>query len=165
MSCKKHGHESENCVCAILSNIADVQDQVDPIPPEESDCIVSCENSIQELLAPITPPTPPGPNTIPVILYCGCDPFKGFGVKKNAGGIFECVQTFVFRVSSVDEECCAVLELLETVPPTPPGTILPDVPETPCEQFPAKRFRRTGICITMDLNCFCGVTCLEAVTL
>jgi hypothetical protein len=160
MSCRKPGHDDDNCVCAVLRRIADAQDMVDPDPV--GDCEVSCERSIEAVLAGATFPPVPGPNTIPVILYCDCSPFLGFGVKK-VSGIFTCFQTFVFRVSSVDEYCCASLELLETVPPS--GTSLSEPLEHPCEQFPASGFTRTGICITVDLNCFCGVTCLEPVIL
>jgi hypothetical protein len=159
MSCRKHGHHDDNCVCGVLRAIADVQDQVDP-DVDNNDCEVSCERSIEELLSPITPPAPVN-NTIPVILYCDCSPFLGFGVKK-VGNTFTCFQSFVFKVKSVDEDCCAVLELLSTNKSTgggayPPSPVLDD----PCDQFPATAFEGTGICITVDLSCFCAVTCLE----
>jgi hypothetical protein len=160
MSCRKHGHDDDNCVCAVLRNIADVQDQVDP-EPVDNDCEVSCERSIEELLNPITTPPTNGNNTIPVILYCDCSPFLGFGVKK-INGTFTCVQTFVFKVKSVDDDCCAVLELLQTNAKTSNGSYPPSpVINDPCDQFPASEFFGTGICITVDLSCFCGVTCLE----
>lgn len=37
-----------------------------------------------------------------------------------------------------------------------------------CNFFPNDRvrsFRATGICITIDLDCFCGITCLEPITI
>jgi hypothetical protein len=159
MSCRKHGHDDDNCVCAVLRNIADVQDQVDPAV--DDDCVVSCERSIEELLSPVTTP-PNANNTIPVILYCDCAPFQGFGVKKVQGK-FTCFKSFVFKVKSVDDDCCAVLELLETEDHKNKGGHYPPQPivEDPCDQFPAEGFVGTGICITVDLSCFCAVTCLE----
>ncbi|MDP4084393.1 MAG: CotY/CotZ family spore coat protein [Bacillota bacterium] len=154
MSCQPSG--TQNCVCAVLTAIADAQDQVSPVT---TGCTVSCERSIQELLSGVSPATT-APNTIPVILYCGCDPFLGTGVSVGNNHALDCVQSFVFRVSSVDENCCARLELL-TVKGGPN-------PATPCAQFNGAKvsdITRTGICITVDLSCFCAVTCLEPVTL
>ncbi|WP_442599203.1 CotY/CotZ family spore coat protein [Neobacillus sp. D3-1R] len=165
MSCRGHGHhENENCVCGVLRAIVDAQDQVSPI--EEGDCTVSCERSIQELLAGVVSPTS-GPNTIPVILYCACEPFLGFGVRKTTTapvGRLDCVRSFIFRVNSVDENCCASLELLETGHSNQGNHF--DV----CDQFPGNSvspedITGTGICITVDLSCFCAVTCLDPITL
>jgi hypothetical protein len=63
--------------CMVLRVIADAQDQVSPV---EGGCVVSCERSIQELLNGVSPATT-SLNTIPVILYCGCDPYLGTGVR------------------------------------------------------------------------------------
>ncbi|MFD2443217.1 CotY/CotZ family spore coat protein [Bacillus sp. CGMCC 1.16607] len=162
MSCRGHGpHEDENCVCGVLRAIVDAQDQVSPV--EEDNCDVSCQRSINVLLGDVVTPTT-GPNTIPVILYCDCDPFLGVGVRNDPqhAGRLECVQSFLFRVNSVDENCCASLELLSTGH----GNNAND----PCDQFPGNSVRLsdiegTGICITVDLNCFCAVTCLDPIRL
>jgi hypothetical protein len=165
MSCRKHGHDDDSCVCAILRRIADVQDEV---KPEDVDCKVSCARSIDELLEGTSTAPINAKNTIPLILYCDCAPFQGFGVKRNSNtNKFECIPTFFFRVSSVDDDCCATLELLEPSEDAPSAALKTHVPmkDDPCEQLGAntKSFIRTGICITMDLSCFCGVSCLEAV--
>jgi hypothetical protein len=167
MSCGHKMKHHDQCVCSVLKAIADAQDQVSPVT---NNCEVSCERSIQELLNGVSPATAT-PNTIPVILYCKCDPFLGTGVIQVTTGQgqnqvthLECIQSFVFRVSSVNNQCCAVLELLQTVNAN-------GHPINPCEdvcsQFGtnARGFERTGICITVDLDCFCAVTCLEPVTL
>lgn len=165
MVCGKNGPDSEieNCVCVVLSAIVDAQNQV--FPSTNGECEVSCERSIKALLKGVSP-TGNAPNTIPVILYCDCDPFLGTGVRLTTGPNphFDCVQTFLFRVNSVDEECCASLELLTTGHnPTGPNP-------NPCDQFPGGavnpgEITGTGICITVDLNCFCAVTCLEPISL
>lgn len=156
-----------NCVCTVLRAIADAQTEVSPTT---GPCTVSCERSIQEVLGQVSP-VATTPNTVPVILYCGCEPFIGTGVTftPRAGGggrfNFDCIQTFVFRVTSVDNNCCAVLELLEVV--NAGGQPIHIMDANPCSQFGenARDFVRTGICITVDLACFCGVTCLDAVLL
>jgi hypothetical protein len=168
MACGNNVHPGDQCVCAVLRAIADAQDQVSPVT---GGCEISCERSIQELLNGVSPATT-APNTIPVILYCGCEPFLGTGVSFTrrtppGGGTFdfECIQTFVFRVTSVDNNCCAVLELLQIV--NAGGQPIRPSEENVCSQFgaQARDFERTGICITVDLNCFCAVTCLEPITL
>lgn len=162
MSCRGHGpgREDENCVCGVLRAIVDAQDQVSPV--DDDNCDVSCQRSINILLGDVVAPTN-GPNTIPVILYCGCEPFLGTGVRVETVGQnqrFECVQSFVFRVNSVDDNCCATLELLDTGDNVNPNGGV-------CSQFQGNAgpgsVEGTGICITVDLNCFCAVTCLDPV--
>ncbi|MGG5252482.1 CotY/CotZ family spore coat protein [Neobacillus sp. SM06] len=158
MVCGNTGSTGENCVCSVLRAIVDAQDQVSPT----SGCTVSCEKSIQELLNGVSPAST-SPNTIPVILYCDCNPFLGTGVRvRTTGGAqhLECIQSFVFRVNDVDDNCCASLELLEVKGGPNPAN--------PCKQFEGAKpedIKTTGICITVDLCCFCAVTCLEPVTL
>ncbi|TLS37784.1 CotY/CotZ family spore coat protein [Pseudalkalibacillus caeni] len=150
MSCG-HG-KTGKCVSDILRRIADVQSEV------TEGCRVSCEQSIEDLVSPVAGNNL---NTIPLILYCGCEPFEGFGVRRDNSG-FECLSSFFFRVKSVDEHDCAVLELLE-VDGMGNGNG-GHGPKNPCDQFDeSTEFTRTGICITADLTCFCAVSCLPAV--
>lgn len=146
MSCGKK-FDSGSCVCDILREIADAQQDI------LADCDVSCENSINELLGEARPT--PSKDTVPVLLYCdgNCEPFKGFAVKDNHDK--DVVASFFFRVKEVFDDCCAVLELLRA-----PGEEAD--PKSPTKQS-AKELRRTGLCITVDLKCFCHVTCLPAI--
>lgn len=159
MSCGNSENTQDNCVCSVLKTIADVQDQV---APAAEGCTVSCERSIQELLNGVSPVATTA-NTIPVILYCKCDPFLGTGVRtRTTGGnqMLECIQSYIFKVNSVDDNCCASLELLEAKGGPNPAT--------PCAQFNGAKvgdITGTGICITVDLSCFCAVTCLDPITL
>ncbi len=141
----------ENCVCDVVHAIADAQDNV-----VEMECDVSCARSIQDLVSPVRRN---GLDTVPFILYDKKGkPFKGFGTEVS-GGRFECFSSFIFRVNEVDD-CCAVLELL----------VFDNNDKTcgdPCEQLDNEKvedLQRTGICITVDLNCFCAITCLPAVS-
>ncbi|MFD1017883.1 CotY/CotZ family spore coat protein [Thalassobacillus hwangdonensis] len=147
MSCGKH-YDTENCVCDILREIADAQDDV-----VSSDCHTSCEQSINDLLGDTVANNK---DTVPVLLYCkgNCKPFEGFGAKK--GAINDIMGSFYFRVKHVDKDCCATLELLRD-----PNDNDKD-PDSPVKQFTGN-LKRTGICISVDLDCFCHVTCLPAI--
>ncbi|MFD2759808.1 CotY/CotZ family spore coat protein [Lentibacillus juripiscarius] len=148
MGCGKN-FETGNCVCDILREIVEAQNDV-----VENCCATSCEQSISDLLGETDQGN--GLDTVPVILYCkdSCAPFKGFGA--NPDDIGDMVASFYFRVKRVDDDCCAVVELLRD-----PGDT-DDNPENPVDQD-TNPLCATGICMTVDLNCFCHVTCLPAV--
>ncbi|MBM7571554.1 CotY/CotZ family spore coat protein [Aquibacillus albus] len=145
MSCGKK-FDSGNCVADILREIADAQSDL------VSDCITSCEQSIADLLGDTAPSNL---DTVPVILYCkgDCKPFKGFGAESRE--FCDVVASFFFRVKSVDKDNCAVVELLR-------ADVDDKDPHSPTKQD-ACALEATGICITVDLDCFCHVTCLPAI--
>lgn len=147
--CGDH-HNTGNCVCDILREIVDAQRDV-----VSSECTTSCEISINDLLGDVG--AGPGKDTVPVILYCegNCKPFKGFGALP--GDIGNVQSSFFFRAKSVDEDCCATVELLRD----PTDSCMN--PDDPTEQK-TDNLEATGICITVDLNCFCHVTCLPAIS-
>ncbi|WP_404451759.1 spore coat protein [Virgibacillus necropolis] len=149
MGCCGKDFDTGNCVCDILNEIADAQNDV-----VENCCDSSCERSISDLLGETDNGN--GLDTVPVLLYCkgNCKPFKGFGAHPENIGNVEA--SFYFRVKRVDDDCCAILELLRD-----PGDEC-DNPDNPVEQE-TKPLRATGICITVDLDCFCHVTCLPAI--
>ncbi|WP_035532238.1 CotY/CotZ family spore coat protein [Halobacillus kuroshimensis] len=149
----------KNCVEDVLEAIVYAQDRV-----EDDSCHTSCQQSIDSLLGDHKVKK----NTVPVILYCGCDPFKGTGVttyschaKKET---FKCVHTYLFKVKDVHDGC-AVLELLVFKSDWKDDS---KQKHSACSQIDGKAVRDlagTGICITVDLSCFCAVTCLPAVRL
>jgi hypothetical protein len=138
-----------------------------------SHCETSCEQSIDKL---IDPSSNHSKNSIPFILYCACEPFKVEGAttffdhcsKKEK---FFCFTTFIFRIKDLKGDC-AILELLKF-----------DCHETcvsnstscnqncicsPCCQLHCQDVDDlipTGVCITVDLSCFCAIQCLPAVCL
>ncbi|QED49976.1 spore coat protein [Cytobacillus dafuensis] len=166
--CKDH-HHKENCVEEVLEAILKAQKKA----KRDDECKVSCKESIKELLGEEKKPKK---NTIPFILYCDCEPFKGTGVttftthsKKKK---FACISTFIFKIKDLDDNC-AVLELLTF---KPKKSCHEDSgkkcdhkePSSPCRQIDHKDvddLMRTGICITVDLSCFCAITCLPAIKL
>ncbi|WP_458414285.1 CotY/CotZ family spore coat protein [Schinkia sp. CFF1] len=173
MSCGKGNQRpgmTSNCVCDVVRAIAEAQNEV-----IENVCDVSCERSIESLLDPAAANDL---NTVPFILY-GQDlmPFKGFGIdflrnKNNQNNVqFECIESFIFRVKTVDEDCCAVIELLAFGQNQGGGggnNNKNNQDENPCNQINGQKLEDlvgTGICITVDLSCFCAITCLPAVSL
>ncbi|KGX92722.1 spore coat protein [Pontibacillus halophilus JSM 076056 = DSM 19796] len=147
MSCGDK-HKSGNCVKDILREIVDAQNDV------VHECQSSCEQSINDLLGNMGGGN--GLDTVPVILYCkDCKPFVGYGTKRRMNGsLHDLISSFVFRVKEVDDHTnCAVLELLSE-----DEECLDDI----CEQE-INDLRVTGICITVDLDCFCHITCLPAI--
>lgn len=171
MSCGKGNHHTgaitSNCVCDVVRAIAEAQNEV-----VENVCDVSCERSIESLLDPAAANDL---NTVPFILY-GKDlqPFKGFGIdfrrnkNNNNEQKFECIESFIFRVKTVDEDCCAVIELLAFGEDDGKGGGNKNQEDTPCNQIDGQKLEDlvgTGICITVDLSCFCAITCLPAVSL
>lgn len=163
MSCGSEFFTS-NCVCDTLLAIVEAQDKINPITDE---CTFGCSRAIQELVGGVNTT---GADTIPVILICKstCAPFQATGVRRDTQTPttpFQVVCGCVFRVVDVDPEtCCATLEILGI---TRGGSANPDF--TNCETTgfacvnnlnDATGLARSGVCITVDLNCFCGVSCI-----
>ncbi|UAT29765.1 spore coat protein [Bacillus badius] len=182
MGCGEHFHTG-HCVCDILAEIAEYQQDT-----ASDDCVSSCAESIRELVGGTTPSNF---NTVPLQLICSSvnptsenagpergglcgNVFVAQGFRRNtsagaAPGDLQAITTTFFRVSSVDtENCCAVLELLcaedITFGPAANDLIVPPGQGDDClRTITGPTFSRTRVCITVDLNCFCGVSCLPAV--
>jgi hypothetical protein len=157
------GHKKDNCVDEVLEAILKAQNKV----KKRNECKNSCKESINDLL---NEDKKPKKNTIPFILYCGCEPFKGTGVTTFFHGQskkkkFACVSSFIFRIKELDNNC-AVLELLAFKPDKSSSGKGDE--HSPCDQIHCENVDdlvKTGICINVDLSCFCGITCLPAVRL
>ncbi|WP_201713881.1 CotY/CotZ family spore coat protein [Rossellomorea arthrocnemi] len=165
-----HSKHYDHCVKDVLEAILEAQEKV----KKDHDCDTSCKKSIEDLLCDKKKHKK---NTIPFLLYCGCHPFKGTGVTTyhcptDKNKTFKCIETFVFKIKEIDHKC-ATLELL---------TFKSDhhkadahlkheskcALSSPCKQIDHKSVEdlmKTGICITVDLSCFCAITCLPAVHL
>ena len=108
-------------------------------------------------------------NTIPLIFICKneCRYFVGSGVFKDSiTNNFKCFETPVFRLVKFDEEKnTCVLELLQ------PQTLNGEISSFSCKSGVCKffssvsisKFIKTGICIKVNLNCFCGIECLQPI--
>ncbi|MYL50887.1 spore coat protein [Halobacillus litoralis] len=168
MSCK--GKDS-SCVRDVIKEIIKAQDEVAALM-DNGCCDVSCDRSIRDLLSPAA--ETPRNTTVPFILYCkDCKPFIGSGVIRKQLGMSEntfldCLSSPIFRAKKfTNDGKCVKLELLIPVTmggsqPGPSGG-----GKQVCDYFPGssvRNLRATGVCITVDLDCFCSITCLEPTT-
>ncbi len=166
----KHRCYDENCVCEVVEKIVEAQNKV---AQEATNCDISCHQSIRDLLSP----TRENENTtIPFILYCkeGCKPFIASGVHKQPiegfphDKYYACVETPVLRAKQFTKKgrCCVKVELLRPVNAN--GRPVADKGKDLCDFFHEKtpyktiQFRETGICLTLDLKDFVGISCLDA---
>lgn len=169
---KKSAREySGPCVKQEVSRIIQAQNEV------ENDCNSNCKSSIKQLLTQKENPDSHH-TTIPFILYCShtCQPFIGSGVfqsppEDNCQSFFGCVESPIFRAKKFvgGKENCVILELLLPVTedcdiPAPSM----DSHSSVCPFFPKNNpvtdFLATGICLTVDLDGFNAITCLNPIT-
>ena len=163
------GHN--DCVCEVVRKIVAAQNQV---ADRNKHCSSSCNDSIRELYSQnhsINRNT-----TIPFILFNkgSLKPFIASGVykKKKQGccedAFFTALETPVLRaIRFIPHTCCVEVELLQPVnehgiPLTHGGKNLVDFFKDKCHRQTVN-FKKTGICITLDLECFCAITCLSPI--
>jgi spore coat protein Z len=183
----KHHHENEvsesrnqrNCVAGVVKGIVKAQRHAEEV--EEDTCLTGCDRSIDDLLSPREEDRHRRINdTIPFMLFCkdDCKAFFGSGVRRRHHH-FKCVESPVFKAKSfVDGSSnCVRLELLLPVRGEHHHGEHGEAHEAHsghdhckkdvCDFFKdgVRNFRGTGICITVDLDCFCGISCLDPVRL
>jgi len=163
------------CITDIVRNIVKAQHRA--VESEEDTCVTSCDRSVADLLADFEPTRRrPRHTTIPFMLYCQdtCKPFIGSGFHRKRGK-FHCVESPVFRVKNFvrGSNHCVLLEILKPVsggggkPVSGGGDGGSSCcSKGICHHFSGniENFKATGICITVDLRCFCGITCLDPIT-
>lgn len=167
----------DNCVCNKVREIVIAQNEVAGNSSNNGRCATSCDRSIADLLSPPNNDNGNmnGNTTIPFALYCkgACGPFVGSGVYQatngSNGNYFGCAETPIFRAIGFEDEgnCCVSLELLlpateDGATPGPQG----EGDSSICPFFPNQAitdFQATGVCITVDLNNFHSITCLDPV--
>ncbi|MUV38361.1 hypothetical protein JNUCC1_02199 [Lentibacillus sp. JNUCC-1] len=170
---KYHGHH--NCVYETVRGIIRAQDEV-ANNNGNGCCTTSCEKSISELLSPAAQPGRTGFSTIPFILYCkgDCQPFMPSGVFTDViegtnDTFLNCIQSPILRVKGFtdEDENCVRVELLTGV--NNADEVVKQEADTVCGFFEdaygerARNLMATGICLTLDLDCFCAIQCLDPV--
>ena len=172
MSCKdNHDKKRNHCVCDVVKFINDLQDCATNTCPTGCDVPFLGAN-----------PNVPLANTRPFLLYlANGELFRVPAFNNNMmavmaqqrdGGdqnqnqnknaqINNCQDTVVFRVESVDDDCCAVLRAL--VPVNNGKDNKNNNQNTFCELVEAEMFVASNTCVTVDLDCFCAIQCLRDV--
>ncbi|WP_102692870.1 CotY/CotZ family spore coat protein [Rummeliibacillus pycnus] len=152
---------SNNCVCDVVRAILDIQTQG---VNEGCECPTNC---FLEPLGGLVSPTRSHNADTRVFMLLTKDgtPFKAF-FKEGGSPDCSCFSVF-FRVEDVFDGCCATLRVLEPlthdnhdVQLISHGSDL-DLKNL-CK---VRKFAATNSCITVDLNCFCGVQCIKDVFL
>lgn len=176
MGCQSSNNQTGNCVTSIVQQIIKAQRKA--AEEETVTCLTSCEQSINDLLSPDRDDRRrPRHTTIPFMLTCKstCKQFVGKGViQKRAGGqqFFKCLKSSIFKVRGFvrGSNHCVRLELLLPISDGSSSKDGSDSGSSCCQICSVnsngyvKGFRKTGVCITVDLNCFCGITCLDPIT-
>jgi hypothetical protein len=145
----KNRKPTGNCVCDVLVKLVESQKE------DSTVCTQGC-----------FPPKGRQSQIIPFLLVNKSGGFlTSFGFVPNLnvpGNRFSCFTTVFFRVVSVDiPTCCAVLELLQ-----PDQCLIDGGAANECcvplsEICDVDALFLTGICINVDLDCFCAVNCLD----
>lgn len=166
--------KSGDCVCDVVRRIVEAQDKVGI-----DGCSSGCDRSINQLLSQKTEKNKgPKHTTIPFILYCGgtCEPFIGSGIYKSCNSskgknAFGCVETPVFRAKNFvkGSDCCVRLELLIPISEGCGASVPPkDTTSKVCPFFPTDDpitdFQASGICLTVNLDHYSAITCLDPIT-
>lgn len=141
---KNSTYYDESCVCNVVKFIYELQE-----------CASTAYSS--QYNAPFLGPhyTTKVANTRPFILFTKSGtPFEAYVPSTNKNYLSP-----IFRVESVDEDCCAVLRALIVIVGKEPDTS----PNPVCTYLtiPHAELRATASCITVDLTCFCGIQCLR----
>ncbi|WP_339230021.1 CotY/CotZ family spore coat protein [Oceanobacillus sp. FSL K6-2867] len=175
MSHNPHPCNHHNCVCEVVRKIVCAQKEVSD-RDKNKHCSSSCENSIKQLLSSHSKSKNMN-TTIPFVLFNkgSLKPFIASGVhKKEKKGChhdydtFAAIETPVLRaIRFIPHSCCVEVELLQPVnehciPVTHKGEKLVDFFESKSHHHTVD-FKKTGICITLDLECFCAITCLDPI--
>ena len=147
-----HDHD---CICEVVRYIKRVQDVSD----NNNDCN-ECSNDC--FMAPLgsVSPSRANVNTRAFLLVDKHGkPFKTF-YKRAFGSGCHFDESVFFRVQSIFDGCCATLQVLEPMNGMNPVCDLFCDGELDVSKLCSiDGFRRTETCITVDLDCFCGIQC------
>jgi len=156
------GISTGNCICDVVRAIKDIQDQV-----VDNDCPVCPTNCFLEPLGGLVSPSRNQADTrVFMLLTKDGTPFKAF-FRDNDRHDNDCFSVF-FRVEDVFDGCCATLRVLEPLDRNRHEVDLLDECGTKlklskiCE---VRNFEASDSCVTVDLNCFCGIECVADVFL
>jgi hypothetical protein len=170
MSCKDNDKKRNHCVCDVVKFINDLQDCATNTCPTGCDVPFLGAN-----------PNVPLANTRPFLLYlANGELFRVPAFNNNMMAVMSqqanqdgnqnqnknaqinnCQDTVVFRVESVDDDCCAVLRAL--VPVNNGKDNNKNNQNTFCELVDSDMFVASNTCVTVDLDCFCAIQCLRDV--
>lgn len=150
------------CICDVVRAIKDIQDQV-----LDNDCPVCPTNCFLEPLGGLVSPSRTQADTrVFMLLTKDGTPFKAF-FRDDDMRDTDCFSVF-FRVEDVFDGCCATLRVLEPLDRHKKEVDLLDECGTKLKLSKicdVRNFRASDSCVTVDLDCFCGIECVADVFL
>jgi hypothetical protein len=176
-SSSSHNFTSGRCVCDVVRAIKDIQDTMD------IECPGCPTNCFLEPLGGLSPTRHQADTRVFMLLTKDGTPFKAFfrendhrrsnrhndnrhdddkDDKKHDKKRESCFSVF-FRVEEVFDDCCATLRVLEPQDRNGKEIDLLDKDGTKLdlrEICEVREFELTDSCVTVDLNCFCGIECV-----
>lgn len=180
MGCERkechHGcGEKANCICEVLRFIKRVQST-----SPERDCVECDTDCFMTPLGSLVSPVRGRVNTrVFSLLAADGDYFKAVfrggqrkkhgkadaeisGMKPPAHSGTSCVSVF-FRVQTVFDSCCATIQVLQPMKNGHPYDIMNNGKVCLEKICKVDGFGPTNTCLTVDLNCMCGVQCIDDV--
>ena len=171
MGCGKVEHLDDsnrrgNCICDVVRAIHDIQKHA---TDDCGDCPTNC---FAEPLGGLGCHSKNNANTrVFMLLTKNGDPFKAFFRNKHHHHTplnEDCVSVF-FRVEDIFDNCCATLRVLRPLDADgKPVSLVSDADPSKIDLnriCDVKKFKESNSCVTVDLDCFCGIECIEDVFL
>jgi len=163
MGCGRNEEDNErkhqdDCVCEVVRFIKRLQDA-----GTDDDCVECETDCFMAPLGSISSPARHRVNTrVFMLLTENGDPFKAmFRPESRKHYLHNCFSTF-FRVQNVFDGCCATLQVLAPLDSNNnPVDIIKNGKLDLEELCNVEKFGATDSCITVDLNCFCGIQCIK----
>lgn len=163
---------SNDCVCNIVKKIVREQNKV-----KDQDCDHCC-TILNKQLPDKECCVKHAHTTVPFMLFCGgtCEPFIGCGLfqapqNDDDENFFGFVESPVFRAIQFEKnsDCCVKLELLLPVSGDCEVTPISEKSVRKVARYfpdgvPITNFIATGVCLTINLKDFAGITCLNPIT-
>lgn len=156
------GHSSKGCVCEVVRAILEIQNAA-----VQDDCNRCTTNCFLEPLGGIVNPARSNADTrVFTLLNKDGSPFFATFSTTN-GASSPCVSIY-FRVEDIFDGCCATLRVLIPLNDNEDPVCLLNNDGTKIdfrEVCHVTDFAASDSCITVDLDCFCAVQCIDDVDL
>ena len=154
-------HQSRGCVCEVVRSILEIQNAA-----VQDDCNRCATNCFLEPLGGIVSPSRSNADTrVFTLLNKDGSPF--FATFRTANGTPCACVSIYFRVEDVFDGCCATLRVL--IPQDENGCTVELINDYGKIDFNevcrVTQFEASDSCVTVDLDCFCAVQCIDDVYL
>lgn len=157
------GESSRGCVCEVVRSILEIQNAA-----VQDDCSSCTTNCFLEPLGGIVNPARSAADTrVFTLLNKDGSPFFTTFSTNNNTNCDACVSIY-FRVEDIFDNCCATLRVLVPLDDNEDPVDLLDNHGTKIslrEVCNVTQFSASDSCVTVDLDCFCAVQCIDDVDL